>query len=88
MSFRLVPNSVTLDDLEWRNSPSWSVISSNSEVFRMDCVKVVEDTPIHSAAEMLAKESSFSDISFMAILAGDHPSESVKVRHSLSLAKI
>jgi len=34
---------------------------------------VVEDTPILSAAEMQAKESSFSDISLMAILAGDHP---------------
>ena len=41
MSFRLVPNSVTLDDLERRNS-------------------------------------SFSDISFMAIFAGVTPSESDK----------
>ena len=31
---------------------------------------------------MYAKESSFSDISLMAILAGDHPRESVKVGHS------
>jgi len=30
----------------------------------------------------------FSDISFLATLAGNHPSESVKVRHTLSLAKI
>jgi len=52
MSFRLVPNSVTLDDLEWRNSPSGSVISPNSVAFETDCVKVVEDTPILSAAEM------------------------------------
>jgi len=28
------------------------------------------------------KNLLFRDISFMAILAGDHPSESVKVRHS------
>jgi len=33
MSFRLVPNSVTLDDREWRNSHSRSVISPNSVVF-------------------------------------------------------
>jgi len=52
MSFRLVPNSVTLDDLERRNSPSPSVISPNSVAFGTDCVKVVEDTPILSAAEM------------------------------------
>jgi len=32
MSFRLVPNSVTLDDLERRNSPR-CVISSNSVAF-------------------------------------------------------
>jgi len=41
---------------------------------------VVED--ILSAAEIYVKESSFSDISLMAILAGDHPSKNVKVRHS------
>jgi len=32
MSLRLVPNSVTLDDLEQRNSPNRSVISPNSVV--------------------------------------------------------
>ena len=59
MSFRLVPNSVTLNDLERRNSPNGSVISPNSVDFGADYVKVVEDTPILSAAEMWAKESSF-----------------------------
>jgi len=52
LSFRLVPNPVTLDDLERRNSPNRSVISPNSVAFRVDYVKVVEDTPILSAAEM------------------------------------
>ena len=52
MSFRLVPNSVTLNDLERRNSPNRSVISSNSVAFGADYVKVVEDTPVLSAAEM------------------------------------
>jgi len=51
--------SVTLDDLERRNSPSRSVISPNSVVFGTDCVKLVEDIPILSAPEMQAKESSF-----------------------------
>ena len=53
MSFPLVPNSVTLDDLEWRNSPSPSIISisPNSVGFGTDYVEVVEDTPILSAAE-------------------------------------
>jgi len=52
MSFRFVPNSVTLDDLERRNSPHRSVISPNSVAFGTDYVKVVENTPILSAAEM------------------------------------
>jgi len=43
MSFRLVPNSVTLDDLERRNSPKGSVISQNSVAFWTDYVKVVEN---------------------------------------------
>jgi len=61
MSFPLVPKSVTLDDLERRNSLNRSVISPNSIAFRANYVKVVEDTPIRSAAEMLAK-ASFGDI--------------------------
>jgi len=38
MSFRLVPNSVTLDDLERRNSPKRRVISPNSVAFEADYV--------------------------------------------------
>ena len=45
MSLRLVPNSVTLDDLERRNSPNRRVISPNSVAFGADYIKVVEDTP-------------------------------------------
>ena len=52
MSFQLVPNSVTLDDLERCNSPNRCVISLNSVALGADYVKVVEDTPIVSAAEM------------------------------------
>jgi len=52
MIFRLVPNSVTLDDLERRNSLNGRVISPNSVAFGADYVKVVEDTPVLSAAEM------------------------------------
>jgi len=51
MTFRLVPNSVTLDDLERRNSPSRRVISPNSVAFGADYVKVIEDTPVLTAAE-------------------------------------
>jgi len=52
MSFRLVSNSVTLDDLDGRNSPNRNVISPNSVDFGAYYVKVVEDTPIFSAAEV------------------------------------
>jgi len=52
MSFRLVPNSVTLDDLERRNSPNGRVISPNLVAFGTDYVKVIEDTPTLSASEM------------------------------------
>jgi len=52
MSFRLLPNTVTLDDLERRNTPIRSVISPNSVDFGTYCIKVAEDRPILSAAEM------------------------------------
>jgi len=48
----LVPNSVTLDDLELRNSPNGRVISPNPVAFAADYLKVVEDIPILYAAEM------------------------------------
>jgi len=59
MSFRLVPNSVTLNDLERCNSPNRRVISQNSVAFGTDYVKVVEDTLILSASEIYIKECSF-----------------------------
>ena len=50
--------------------------------FGADYVKVVEDTPILSAAKMYSpKNVVFSGISLMAILEGIASSESVKVRH-------
>ena len=52
MSFRLVPNSMTLDDLERRISPNRRVISPNSVALGADYVKVFEDRPILPAAQM------------------------------------
>ena len=52
MGFRLVPNSMTLNDLERRNRPNGCVSLPNSVAFWADCVKVVEDIRILSAAEM------------------------------------
>ena len=90
MSFRLVPNSMTLDDLKRRNSHIRIVISPNSVAFGADNVKVVVDTPVYFLQRKCRLQNLvFSDISFMAILAGLTASESNKLRHSaLSLAKI
>jgi len=52
MGFRLVPKSVTLNDLEQRNGHVVCFISLNSVAFCAYYIKVVEDTPIHSASEM------------------------------------
>ena len=52
MSFRLVPKSVTLNDLERPNSPNLCVISLNSVAFKTDYIKVVGETSILSAAKM------------------------------------
>jgi len=66
MSFRLVPNSVTLDDLEWRNSPNGRVISPNSVAFGAHYVKL----NIHQyfpQRKCRLKNLVFSDISFIII---------------------
>jgi len=52
MRFRLVPKSVTLNDLERRNRPNGCIISPNSVAFWVGLRKVVEDTRILSAALM------------------------------------
>ena len=51
MGFRLVPNSVTLDDLERRYSPNRRIISLNLVGFGADYVHLVEDAPILPAAK-------------------------------------
>ena len=79
MRFRMVPNSVTLDDLERRNSPNRRLILPNSVGFGADYTKTHR---YFLQRKCRPKNLVFGDISLMAILAGDHPSESVKLRHS------
>ena len=69
MGFRLVPKSVTSNDLEWRNG-CVVCVSQNSVAFGTYYLKVVKDTPIHSASE---RNLVFNDISLMVMFAGDHP---------------
>ena len=52
MGIRLVPKSVTLNDLERRNGRVVCVISPKSVALVPYCVKVVDDRPIRSASEM------------------------------------
>jgi len=59
MGFRLVPKSLTLNDLEGRNGRIVCVISPNSVALGPYYIKVVEDTRIHSAREMYPEECSF-----------------------------
>ena len=47
MGFRLVPKSVTLNDLERRDDRYLAFFSQNSVALRADYVKVVEYRPIH-----------------------------------------
>ena len=82
MSFRLVPNSVTLDDLERRNSHIRIVISPNSVAFGEYWLKWLKIRQYLLQRKCRPQNLVFSDISFMAILVGVTPSESDKVRHS------
>ena len=52
MSFRLVPKSVTLNDLERRNGRYFAFFRPNSVPVGADYVKMVEDTRTLSATEM------------------------------------
>jgi len=46
MGFRLVPTSMTLNDVERRNSSYFAFFSRNSTDFQADYITVVEDRPI------------------------------------------
>jgi len=53
MGFRLVPKSVTLIDLEWRNGcVVCIIILLNLVAYGAYYVKVVEDTPTYSVSKM------------------------------------
>jgi len=52
MNFRYLPNSMTLNDLERRNSLNRRVISQNSVDLGRITYKSFEDTPTLHAAEM------------------------------------
>ena len=73
MGFRLVPKSVTLDDLERRNGRLVCVISPNRVAFGPYYAKLVEHTPYILRVKCSPKNLVFSDISLMAIFEEAHP---------------
>jgi len=81
MGFRLIPKSVTLNDLERRNGRVVCVISPNSLDFWTYYVKVVEDTRIHSASEICSPKNLVLTIYHLwRYPQGITPSESVKLK--------
>ena len=70
-SLRKAGGAVTLDDLERRNSPNRRVVSPNSVAFEADYVKVRRQYFLQRKCR--PQNVVFSDKSFMAIFAGDHP---------------
>ena len=80
MSFRLVPNSVSFDDLERRNSPSGRVISPNSVALGADYLKVVEDPPILLQRKCRPKNLVLAIYHLWQYWQGITSSESVKGR--------
>jgi len=73
MGFRLVPKSVTLNDLERRNSSSGRVISPHLVAFRADYLKWLKIHQYRLQRKCRTKNLVFDYISFIVILAGDHP---------------
>ena len=53
MGFRLVATSMTLNDLERRNSPYFAFFSRNSTDLQADYIIVAEDRPIMSVKYFL-----------------------------------
>jgi len=61
MGFRLVPTSMTLNDLERHNSPYFAFFSRNSTDFQANYITVVEDRPIMSVKYCQFQASTFGE---------------------------
>ena len=73
MGFRLVPNSVTLNDLERRNDRVVCVISPNSVALGRITQKWLKIHRYILRVKCSPKNLAFSGISIMAIFEWDHP---------------
>ena len=81
MSFRLVPKSATLNDLELRNGRYFALFHRIRVIFGARCVKVVEDIPKLSTTEMQPRFSSFQRyITYDDMMQGSAPSGGLNTR--------
>jgi len=71
---------MTLNDLERRNGRVVCVISPNSVGLGPYYVRVLKIHRYIQRVKYSPKDPVFSGISLVAIFAGDHPSEGVKVK--------
>ena len=71
MSFRLVPKSVTLNELVRRNGRYFCVISPNSVASRAHCVKVIENVVVKSTRSLSHLLMSFFLLFVAATLTSD-----------------
>jgi len=56
MGFRLVPTSLTLNDLECHNSPYFAFYSPNLTDFQADYITLVEDRPMYVCMYVCIRE--------------------------------
>jgi len=85
---RLVRKLATLNELEHRNGHVVCVISPNLLAFWTYYIKVVEDTQIQSGVKCSPKNLVFNLYHLWRYSQGITPSEGIKMKRPLSLAKI
>ena len=81
MGFRLVPKSVTLNDLKWRNDRYLAFFSPNSVALGADYVKWSHIDLYSLRRKSSPKNLVVSDISFMAIFEEVTENERIIDRH-------
>ena len=80
MGFRLVPKSVTWNDLERRNDRYFAFFFAEFIAFEADYVKMVEER-LYSLRRNSPNNVVFSDISFMTTFAEITENERIIDRH-------
>ena len=73
MGLRLVPKSVTLNDLEWRNGHYFVSVRATryTVTFAANCVKFTAAAHVLSATKMQSEDSSFCHYMIYRHIGGD-----------------